>query len=223
MCIVPARILLSLVARVRQARSYVPGMSCFLFIALTLAACSLGGGGNASTDKPLSQLHWCGGKPLMFFRDERTSGPSTPAAGGTQASGTPTTLTNWDQVKGQLGFAVYLPANLPSGTCLVNASGTVRDSVMGSNFSISFVLPDGDSVSLSEAPMQSQGQAFQCSLVSKMTNSTPTSSNTTQPPVQLCTGVHNKTDVVFSARGTTNNLHTFFQNLQPNISWVPAK
>jgi len=217
MSIVPARILLSLAAPGRQARS----ISCFLFLALTLAACSLGG--NTSTGEPLSQLHWCGGKPLMFFRDERASGPSTPVASVTQASGTPTTLTNWDQVKGQLGFTVYLPANLPVGTCLVSASGTVRDSVMGSNFSISFVLPDSDSVSLSEAPTQSKGQAFQCSLVSKMTNSTPTSSNTTQPPVQLCMGVHNKTDIVFSGRGTTNNLHTFFQNLQPNISWVPAK
>ena len=221
MFIVPVRILLSLVARARQARSYVPGMSCFLFVALTLAACS--SGGNTSTGEPLSQLHWCGGKPLMFFRDERTSESSTPVAGGTQASSTPTTLTNWDQVKGQLGFIVYLPANLPTGTCLVSASSTVRDSVMGSNFSISFVLPDSDSVSLSEAPTQSQSQAFQCSPVSKMTNNTPTSSNTTQPPVQLCAGVHSKTDIVFSARGTTNNLHTFFQNLQPNISWVPAK
>ena len=217
MPIVPARILLSLVARARHPRCYVPGMSCLLFIALTLAACT-SGGGNTSTDEPLSQLHWCGGKPLMFFRDERASGLSTPTA-----SSTPTTLTNWNQVKGQLGFAVYLPASLPVGTCLVSASGTVRDSIMGSNFSISFVLPDNDSVSLSEAPAQSQGQAFQCSLVSKMTNSTPTSSNAAQPPVQLCTGVHNKTNIVFSARGTTNNLHTFFEHLQPNVSWVPAK
>ncbi len=217
-----------LLTRTWRARSSIPAMGCFLLVVLTLTSCSLGGGGNTSTGEPLSQLHWCGGKPLMFFRDERarglsTSGASTPVTDTSQASSTPTALTNWNQIKGQLGFTVYLPASLPAGTCLVSASGTVRDAVMGSNFSISFVLPDSDSISLSEALTQSQNQAFQCSLVSKMTNSTPTSSNTTQPPVQLCTGVHNRTNIVFSARGTTDSLHTFFQNLQPDINWVPSK
>jgi hypothetical protein len=164
----------------------------------------------------------------MLFRDAQVSRPSpggasTPVASVTQATSTPTTLTNWNQIKNQLGFAVYLPASLPVGTCLMSASGTLHDPVMGGRFSIGFVLPDHDSISLSEAPTQSQDQAFQCSPVGNVISSTPTSGNAAQPPVQLCAGVHDKTNIVFSARGATNALQSFFRNLQPNVNWIPTK
>jgi len=194
------------------------------------------------TGTGLAKLHWCG-KPLMLFRDENalvsttaTAGTATSAVtvtGGTLpvANGTPTTITDWMQVKANLGFTVYLPAALPGGTCLMSASGTLRDPVFGSSLTIGFLLPNHDSISLAEAPLRSQNPAFQCSV---STNTAAASQGAkgdriptvtpAQPhaPIQLCTGARDTTNIVFSARGTTDALQKFYRGLQPDVNWIPA-
>ena len=83
------------------------------------------GGTTAISQVALSHLHWCG-KPLMVFRDEgaTTGQGATPAAtsAATAPVGTPKTVADWQQVRTNLGFKVFLPATLPAGSCLMNAS-----------------------------------------------------------------------------------------------------
>nr|BBH94722.1 hypothetical protein KTA_29210 [Thermogemmatispora argillosa] len=216
------------------------------------AACSglLGGSAtptrsSSTTPTPatvaLNQLHWCG-KPSMLFRDEgATVSPAaststvtptvTPTAQGT-ATSSPRTLTNWEQVQSLLGFTVYLPPRLPAQSCLVSALGTVHDPIFGGNFSISYLLPDGSAISLSEAPHRNQKSLFQCtaSLVTptaaarSQTKATPTarvSPTPTRTPNQICSGVRGETSIVFSAPGDEKALKQFFDSLQPNVAWVP--
>ncbi len=85
----------------------------------------------------------------MVFRNLAASG--TPGI----TSGPATTLTDWAQVKPLLGFTVYLPPTLPNGSCLVSASGTVHDPILGGNFVIGYILPDHSSLTLSQAPQRS--------------------------------------------------------------------
>jgi hypothetical protein len=201
-----------------------------VLICSLLAACSGLGGGASTTGTPtvppvqLSQLRWCG-KPLMIFRDEGVQ-EGTPAA----STPTPVTMADWEQVKANLGFTLFLPAALPAGTCVMSAYGTVHDPIFGGSFTISFLLANHDSISLSEAPLRSQNIAFQCSVAAGATPSsygaksgTPAiQSANASSPVQLCTGVREKTNIVFSARGTMQTLQKFFANLQPDVNWVPA-
>lgn len=230
MPIIPVGLVKSLVLDLRRIWFCGPGICCCLFVIIALAACSQGGGNSGPASSPLSQLHWCGGKPLMLFRDEAasgtTAGKSTPVATTMPVRSTPTTITNWNQVKSQLGFTTYLPESLPVGTCLMSASGTLHDPVFGSSFTVGFMLPDHNSISLSEALARSQRQAFQCSpensVVSSGTPAGGSSENEKQQGMQVCTGVHGKTNIVFSARGAMSDLQTFFQNLQPDVNWEPA-
>lgn len=223
-----------------------------------------GGGGSSSTatatpsQLPLVKLHWCS-KPFILFRDEHAPVTSTPVATSTATAsstpatratvtstasttvtptttsgGAPTTVTEWSQVKPNLGFTVFLPAMLPRGSCLVSASGTLHDPIFGGNFIIGYLLPNSNPISLSEAPVRSNSPQFQCSSAKGDTGSSseasmgaPGSSTTaaaspTQTPVLLCTGVRDNTNIVFSARGTETSLKQFFDTLQPDVEWVPA-
>ncbi len=169
------------------------------------------------TTLQLAQVPWCS-KPVMVFRNLAASG--TPGV----ASGPATTLTDWTQVKPLLGFTVYLPMTLPNGSCLVSASGTVRDPILGGNFVIGYVLPDHSSLTLSQAPQRAQSTTFQCNTTATggAKTLTPTPAATPQAPVQICSGIHGSTSIVFSASGNTDALQQFFNALQPDVSWVPA-
>ena len=216
-----------------------------LVISVLLVACSspLSGGGNgapnvqstATTNQlPLSRLHWCG-KPLMVFRDEgaatttatQTTTPvATTVATPATANSTPTTLDDWQQVSVNLGFTVFLPATLPSGTCLMNASATIHDPIFGGNFTIGYLLPDHSALSFSEAPLRSQNTAFQCS-PSSTSGATKQDASTkvagsTKNMLLLCSGARATTHIVFSALGTATILEQFFRNLQPDLAWIPA-
>jgi hypothetical protein len=157
---------------------------------------------------------------------------STQTPTATVAPGTPRTITDWSEVEAGLGFTVYLPSTLPGGTCLVNAQATIHDPIIGGSFTIGYLLPDHSALSLSEAPLISQNTAFQCSTSNGSTtqtsntpkNGTPiVSPSTTQAvPVLLCSGAKNTTNVVMSARGSSDRLQQIFSNLQPNISWMPV-
>ncbi len=213
--------------------------------ALIFVGCSginFGGSDSTSTTKGatatvvpqvgLASLHWCG-KTILVFRDGGASKSSTPTGAGTATpagtpavtpGATPKTLTDWKEVEPNLGFTVFLPPTLPQGSCLISASGTIHDPTFGGIFTIAYVLPNHDALSLSEAPLNSQTSTFQCSPSSTATeskNSTPTP-GPTAVPVQLCTGARNNTNIVLSARGTTPVLEQTFTSLQSGVTWVPA-
>lgn len=223
-------------------------LATLLFVSVCFVGCSgLNVGGSSSTPTTkgvtatsasvsqvaLAKLHWCG-KPVLVFRDDGSTRSSTPTVSGTPAStltpttvataiATPKTLTNWNQVEPNLGFAVFLPPTLPQGSCLISASGTIHDPTFGGIFTIGYVLPNHDAISLSEAPLASQTSTFQCSPSSSATgvkSGTPTPGPTVEP-VQLCTGARSTTNIVLSARGATAALEQTFTALQPNVTWVP--
>lgn len=196
-----------------------------------------------SSQVALSQLHWCG-KPLMIFRDEgaspqgsvtptatvTTTGTPTATAGNTPTAtatatpgaSKPVTITDWSQVKPNLGFVIYLPETLPQNTCLVSTSGTIHDPIFGGSFLIGYLLSDHSSISLAEAPLRSQSHEFQCS---PATVATPHAGGTPAPAQaaqQLCSGARENTSIVFSASGSTSALQQFFEALQPDVNWVPA-
>ena len=154
----------------------------------------------------------------------------TPAE--TAAPGTPRTIADWSEVEAGLGFTVYLPSTLPGDTCLVNAQATIHDPIIGGSFTIGYLLPDHSALSLSEAPLISQNIAFQCNTSNEVTpqaNNTQkagtpvvTPSKTQEVSLLLCSGVKDTTNIVISARGSTDRLRQIFNNLQPNVSWIPA-
>ena len=198
---------------------------------------STGSTGNAPQATPppaaLSSLHWCG-RPSMVFRDQAdaNAAKNSPQTKLGPANGTPTAINDWNTVKENLGFTIFLPKTLPAGSCLLNVSSSLRDPIFCSNFTITYVLPDQNSVSFSQAPSRAQNTGFQCNVsdapaadgngVTK--KETPGATPTpTANPVQLCNGVREKTNIVFSARGATPALEQFFQGLQPDVDWMPAK
>lgn len=209
-----------------------------ILISILISACS-GGGSSAQNPTPstqaLNKIGWCG-KASMIFRDEgAVTATMTPQASATATStatttpttgaGTPQTITDWSVVKTNLGFTVYLPSTLPTGSCLVSAQATIHDPIFGGSFTIGYLLPDHTSLSLSEAPLKTQNASFQCN----STNATPTTSgkgtpvaSPTQAPNQLCSGAKNTTNIVISGPGSVDHLQQIFNSLQTDVNWVPA-
>lgn len=155
-----------------------------------------------------------------------TAGSSgTPAGTPTSGAGTPQTVTDWTLVKANLGFTVYLPATLPNGSCLLSVQATIHDPIFGGSFTIGYLLPDHTSLSLSEAPLRSQQITFQCNPTGGVT--TPTAGTTpvvtpTAEATQLCSGAKGTTNIVLAGPGTTARLQQIFQDLQPDVNWIPA-
>lgn len=155
---------------------------------------------------------------------------STPTP--TVVPGTPRTITDWSEVEANLGFTVYLPSKLPKGTCLVNAQATIHDPIIGGSFTIAYLLPDHSALSLAEAPLASQNTIFQCdpshgptfqaNATPKAGTPAPTPSATQGAPLLLCSGAKDTTNIVMSARGSTAYLQQLFNNLQPNLAWIPT-
>jgi hypothetical protein len=191
----------------------------------------------------LAKLSWCG-KPQEVFRDQAASSVKSSGAqtGLGAADDKPKTLTDWSVVKANLGFTLYLPQTLPTGTCLLSVSSSLRDPVFGSNFTIAYVLPNNDSLSFSQAPLRVQHTVFQCSVsqdaatpvtagttaatgtvVATSTAVAPAPTKVAQEPLQICNGARDQTSIVFANRGTTSSLQQLLQNLQPNVDWMPAK
>lgn len=250
-------------SRIHRINHFTPlaVLTCsLLLVGVLLAACSNGSsnqggsGGAGNTAVPtavpqvaLTQLKWCS-TPSQVFRDQASPNPEggTSSASTAQlgpADGKPKVISDWNTFKANMGFTVYLPKTLPSGSCLLSVSGSLRDPVFGSNFTITYVLPSQDALSFSQAPARSQTLTFQCNVsqnaapTSSATNTpttttTPTTTAATTPaaastavakdPIQLCNGLRDKTNVVFSSRGQTASLQQFFQNLQPEQDWTPA-
>jgi hypothetical protein len=215
-----------------------------------------------SPDVPLAKLSWCS-KPNMLFRNEgavptvtatttstaTVTATATVTPGGSPTAvttatvsgsptptivpGTPTTITDWNVVKADLGFSVFLPVNLPRGTCLVSAQATVHDPTFGGSFLIGYLLPDHTSITISEAPLTSQNATFQCNVSNSSTTqkSSPSAAGTATPqvatsptpiPLQLCSGARDTTNIVLSARRSVEYLQQTFNGLQSNVTWIPA-
>lgn len=172
---------------------------CAAALAVTFAGCNLFGSSSSSsndTSSALTKIPWCD-KPFIQFVDS------------TSASQTP--ITNWDAVKGELGFTLYLPPSLPKGTCLVLAGGSIHDAIYGAHVSITWDVPNTGPISLSEAPVRGQGSvALQCTASAQNTQT------------NVCLGTHNGTSVTIASRQSTADLQTLFKSLQPNLDWVPS-
>jgi hypothetical protein len=157
---------------------------------------------------------------------------STETPTATVAPGTPRTITEWSEVQAGLGFTIYLPATLAGGTCLVNAQATIHDPIIGGSFTIGYLLPDHSALTLSEAPLISQNTSFQCNtsntttpqakITPKAGTPTVSPSSTQEVPILLCSGAKDMTNVVMSAQGSSDHLQQIFDNLQPNVPWIPT-
>lgn len=183
----------------RAVRSGLAALALLAALA-GLAGCSLFGGGStsatASTDAALSQLSWCD-TPLISFQDN-----------GTTAR---TTLTNWNDVKGQLGFTSYLPPTLPKGSCLVLAGGTIHDPIYGGHLSITYDVPTTGPISFSEAPKRANlGDKLQC---------TPSSQDA---KTTICLGTIADTSITVASRQSAADLQSLFKTLKADVSWVPS-
>lgn len=207
-------------------------LSIFL-LSMAVSACngpsSSAAPGSTPSPVALSQIKWCG-KPLMIFRDEGAT-TTTPQSNtiATTVAGTPKTISDWSVIQANLGFTLYLPATLDSGTCLLNVQATIHDQLFGSSFVISYLLPNHTSLSVSEAPLLSQGASFQCHVTSTATptpgenNGTPSANATTQAlPTQLCSGAKKTTYLAISGSGSVAQLQQTFDHLQANVNWIPA-
>jgi hypothetical protein len=166
---------------------------------LTLAGCNLfgGGGPSGSGDQSLTQISWCDRKDISF-KDQ-----STPSSDP---------LTNWADVKDQLGFTYYLPLSLPKGTCLMFAGGKIHDPVYnGGTFSITYNLPDSGPLSFSEAPkLPNASTNVQCLQSAQ------------DPKTNICQGVVSDTNVTIVSRLSTSAIQNYYSSLKGNLAWVPA-
>lgn len=171
-----------------------------LLLVALLSGCGIfggGGGGSSSASAPgLTDLPWCD-QPSIAFIDS--------------AASPPTTMTSWDQVKGQLGFTPYLPASLPKDSCLVLARGTVHDPILGGSLSITWSLPTSGPLSFAEAPKRADlGGKPQCTADSKDKQAT------------LCLGTIGNTSITIAARQPQADLQSLFSSLKADVNWVPA-
>jgi hypothetical protein len=179
----------------------------------------------------LKQIAWCNKQVAMVFMDDRA-----PAAKSTSlernnadrlgpATGTPVALKDWNTLKAHLGFSVFLPAELPAGSCLLSASGSVRNAVSGSNFTLTYLLSDQTSLTLTQVPQSDKEMPLQCSAMPGITASGSVTSvqgkGTPTAGVQLCTGTRGKTNITFSVNWNEQKLRQFFEDLQPDENWMP--
>lgn len=241
--------------------SRVTSLLLALTTTMLLTACFDSSGSSGSTptvtpagDLPLAQLHWCPdvkmkapsftayGTPGTTATSTSTPGATATAKPGTTppstatvaaTPGTPTTLTDWSEVKADLGFTVYLPSALPRNTCLESASAVIHAPTVGGSFLIAYRLPDDTSIIISEIPLASQNTSFICNVynTSNTTGQKHAASSTATPqitasptptPLQLCFGAKSTTYIGLSARKSIKYLQQVFTLLQSDVTWIPA-
>lgn len=208
-------------------RVVVAGIICAVAVVVVVAVAlvlirGLGGSGATATDSgqvALAKLAWCD-QPAIQFQDNSTTNQ--------------TVLTKWEQVKDQLNFTPYLPPTLPKGSCLALAGGAIHDTIFGGRMSITYELPDGTPVSLSEAPKRgSLGDSLQCQPVaasptaaatagSATATTTVTATTTATPRTTVCIGAVANTTVTIASRQSESDVRALFKTLKPNVDWVPA-
>jgi len=164
-----------------------------IFLAIVgLTAC----GSSSTTRQPaLQQLLWCS-EPVLAFIDEGT----VPA----------TMLPDWQAAKGSLGFTVTLPPTLPPQTCLISAGTVTHDPVFGSRFSITYSLPDNQSLSIAESPQQQAIPKLQCS-----------STTGTDQIATTCQQTRDNVNITISGNQRVAQIQGLFPQLVPNVAWLP--
>ncbi len=170
-----------------------------LLLTLALSGCGPFGGGDgvtASGTKSLESLSWCD-RPLITFQDDSTTAQKL--------------LSNWDDVKDQLGFTPYLPESMPDGSCLALAGGSIHNPIYGGQFSITYVLPKIGPVSFSEAPLH-QG----------MSNKTQCIQSAQDPKTMICVGAISNTSITIASRQSEADIQNMFGTLKSNVAWVPG-
>lgn len=212
-----------------------------LLISVLLVGCSGLFGGNTSgagssvQSVALSGLPWCNNKPdETFMNDAASVAPQATSSSSSTSTGsaspgpvneTPVAIS-WSVLKANLGFTVFLPAMLPDGTCLLKPFGWVHNSSSHNSFIITYVLPDRNSLTIAQTLQTGPNTSFQCFVSpdpSATKGGTPTAeAGAKLVPVQLCSGVREKTNITFSARWTPKQMQQFFNSLQPDVDWMPA-
>ncbi len=202
-----------------------------LLIVCGFTACIGVNGSGVGENVSLNQISWCNKQVAMVFMDDRAPAAKSMSLERTNedrlgpATGTPVALKDWNTLKAHLGFSVFLPAELPAGSCLLSASGSVRNAVSGSNFTLTYLLSDQTSLTLAQVPQGDKQTPFQCSAMPNISPSGSITSverdGTPTAGVQLCTGTHGKTNITFSVNWHRQKLRQFFQDLQPNENWMP--
>ena len=177
----------------------ISGAAILVALLAALAGCSLGGG---TTSAPtanqlvLTKIPWCDSVSINFIDSASVSQSS---------------LNNWSQVAPQLGFTPYLPQAFPNGTCLVLAGGAVHDPIFGGHFVVTWNLPGNVPVSFSEAPKRADlGSSLQCA------------PSTQQSSTSICLGTMGGTGITIASTESSAAIESLFQELQPNVDWVPA-
>jgi hypothetical protein len=199
----------------------VAGSGILLALALTVAACEVGGQSTASNPNmlALTQVPWCDVPAISFQDNGKLSHPI---------------ISDWNVVKGQLGFTPYLPSQLPKDSCLALAGGSIHDPIFGGRLRVTYNLPTVGPLSFSEAPKHA-GQAgnlsdkVQCSQAAPTSSATPTASAggtptpgaTPAPALAVCLGAIANTNVSIASAQPTGDLERLFISLQPNVDWVP--
>lgn len=169
-----------------------------LLLTLALSGCGPfgGDGATASGGKSLASLSWCD-RPLITFQDDSTTAQKL--------------LSNWDDVKDQLGFTPYLPESMPEGTCLALAGGSIHNPIYGGQFSITYVLPKVGPVSFSEAPLRpGLNSKTQCIQSAQDKNTT------------ICVGAVANTSITIASRQPAADIEAMFGSLKPDVTWTPG-
>jgi hypothetical protein len=189
------------------ARRWLGGgaaLGLLLILTLALSGCGPFGGGGGNGDnasasggsQSLAALSWCD-RPLITFQDDSTTSQNM--------------LTSWDAVKGELGFTTYLPENLPQGSCLALAGGSIHNPIYGGQFSITYVLPKVGPVSFSEAPLRpGLNSKTQCIQSAQDKNTT------------ICVGAVANTSITIASRQPAADIEAMFGSLKPDVTWTPG-
>ena len=217
------------------ARNILPIFYLFLIFGIFTACFSPNHSEAEENIVSLNKISWCNNQTVMVFMDDGAvttpptsqGGPNTNTLG--PATGTPVALKDWDTLKANLGFSVFLPTGLPTGSCLLSASGAVRNPISVSNFTLTYLLPDQTSLTITQTLQYDKKTTFQCSAMPDISSSSPSSVSSQQgggtgistASTQICTGTHGTTTITFSVNWDKQKLWQFFQNLQPNERWMP--
>src|SRR5262249_3114809 len=106
---------------------------------------------------------------------------------------------------------------------------SVRHAISGSNFTLTYLLPDQTSLTITQTLQRNEKTPFQCSPMpdSPSSSSSGVSSGqgdktgTPATGVQICTGNHGTTTITFSVNWKQQKLWQFFQDLEQNENWIP--
>ncbi len=207
------------------------GSLAMLLVSGLLAGC-LGFDGNTSgTDSAhsvaLSKLLWCNNKADQTFMNDAPQVTSSSSSTSTESVNETPVAISWNVLKANLGFTLFLPATLPDGSCLLKPFGWVHNASSHNSFIITYVLPDRNSLTIAQTLQTGTNIPFQCFVSpdpSTMKGETPTvAPDKKLAPIQLCSGVRDKTNITFSARWTPKQMQQFFNGLQPDVDWMPAR